>query len=281
MSAVALILAIFVTGFLAGGLGSMVGLGGGVFIVPVLSLVLGVDLKAAIAASAICVVLNSLNGSAEYLRRGLVHIKLALLLQISTAMAAILGGILVVYSPVQTLKLVFAGTLALVIAALVGAPGEAELVAPGSGKDPFGMATEFDEPGSAAPRGYVPQRVKRGIALSWLAGLSSGMLGIGGGAVQVPMMSAMMRVPLRAAAATSTFMVGTTASVSALILAMAGVVDVAVTVPAMAGVMFGSNLGARLGAKVSSGALRRVLIATLSVLTVAMALEGLGLVQLR
>ncbi|RVU43094.1 sulfite exporter TauE/SafE family protein [Lujinxingia sediminis] len=275
-----IIVAIFVTGFLAGGLGSMVGLGGGVFIVPVLSLVLGVDLKAAIAASAICVVLNSLNGSAEYLRRGMVHIKLALLLQVSTAMAAILGGIIVVYSPVQTLKLVFAGTLALVIAALVAAPRGAEVVPPG-GHDPFGMATEFDDPTTAKPLSYVPQRMKRGVTLSWLAGLSSGMLGIGGGAVQVPMMSAMMRVPLRAAAATSTFMVGTTASVSALILAMAGVVDVAVTVPAMAGVMIGSNLGARLGAKVSAGALRQVLILTLAVLTVAMAADGLGWVQLR
>jgi len=127
----------------------------------------------------------------------------------------------------------------------------------------------------------VPQRMTRGVTLSLLAGLSSGMLGIGGGAVQVPMMSAMMRVPLRAAAATSTFMVGTTASVSALILAMAGVVDVAVTVPAMAGVMLGSNLGARLGARVSAGALRQVLIMTLAVLTVAMAADGLGWVQLR
>ncbi len=269
-----LIAGIALTGFLAAGLGTMVGLGGGVFVVPILAVVLGVELKAAIAASAVCVVLNSLRGSSVYLQRGLVNVKLAMVLQVSTAVAAIVGGLIVIFAPVQILKLLFAATLALTIGVMIARPNGGKRVK--SGPDPYGLRASFDRPDDRGPAEYVPQHVRSGIGLSSVAGLTSGMLGIGGGAVQVPIMNTVMAVPLRAAVATSTFMVGITATVSALIYAGAGLVDVAVTVPAMAGIVVGAQMGGQLGSHVPVKMLRTLLIAVLLGLTIAMAADGLG-----
>lgn len=248
----------------------MVGLGGGVFVVPVLAVALGIDLKVAIAASAICVVLNSLRGSGAYLRRGLVDMKLALVLQVSTASFAILGGLAVVYLPVSVLELIFAAMLSVVIVFMALNPGPIRPVQ--TGADPYGLKRSFRRPSTGASVRYIPQHVHFGVGLSAAAGLMSGMLGIGGGAVQVPIMNSVMRVPLRVAIATSTFMVGITATVSALIYAGAGLVDVGVTVPAMLGIVVGSEVGCRLGTSVSVSALRWVLIVVLAVLTVGLLL---------
>lgn len=274
-----LLLGIMATGFFAAGLGTMVGLGGGVIVVPVLAVLLGVELKAAIAASAVCVVLNSLRGSAVYLRQGLVNLKLAMILQITTAIFAIIGGLVVVYAPVQALKLVFAVTLGGTIIAMVARPGGAAGVQ--EGPDPFGVGVSYQKPDGGGRARYIPQHIRSGVGMSGLAGLTSGLLGIGGGAIQVPLMTAWMGVPLRAAVATSTFMVGMTATVSALIYAAAGLVDMAVTVPAMVGIVAGSQVGSRLATRLPVGILKKVLVGALVGLTIAMALDGLGLWSMR
>lgn len=269
-----LLVGIALTGFFAAGVGTMVGLGGGIVVVPMLAVVLGVELKAAIAASAICVVLSSLRGSTVYLRRGLVNIKLAMVLQVTAAMAAVVGGLVVIYAPVEVLKVIFAVTLASIVVAMILRPGGTERVE--KGPDPFGLVASFDRPGQKGEARYIPQNVGPGMGLSGMAGLTSGMLGIGGGAVHVPIMNSLMRVPLRAAVATSTFMVGMTATVSALIYTGAGLVDAAVTVPAMAGIVVGSHVGSQVGSHVPVALLRKLFIGVLIVLTLAMAGDGLG-----
>lgn len=274
-----LVAGIALTGFFGAGMGTMVGMGGGTFMVPVLAVVLGVDLRAAIAAGAICVVLNSLQGSSVYLRQGMVNLKLAMILEISTVVAAVLGAMVVIFAPVDALKIVFGLVLVLTVVAMVFEPKGRKSVS--TGPDPFGLEASYDKPTGSGERHYVPQKVRSGIGLNSLAGLTAGMLGIGGGAVQVPIMNSVMGVPLRAAVATSTFMVGLTALVSALIYTGSGLVDAAVTVPAMAGIVIGAQMGSTVATKVPVIAIRRTLIVVLVVLGALMVGDGAGLWSLR
>ena len=266
---------VFITALLAGGFGSMVGLGGGIFIVPILSVVLGVDLKVAIAASAICVVVNSLSGTGVYLRAHMVHIKLGLLLQITTTIGAIVGGLLVVYAPVHLLKAGFAIILYAMIASMIRKP-DPKPPSEAAKADRLGLKSSYEDPALGTTVTYTPEAIVPGMFFSTAAGLVSGLLGIGGGAVQVPLMNTVMGVPLKASSATSTFMVGITASVSALIYYSSGLVDATVTVPAIIGVLLGSQTGARLGRTVPTAILQAVLIVVLIILATAILLEAVG-----
>ncbi len=270
-----LLIAIALTGFFAAALGTMVGMGGGTFVVPILVVALGIDIRAAIAAGAICVVLTSLKGSEVYLKEGMVNMKLAMVLEISTIAAAIAGAMVVIFAPVSALKVIFGLVLALVAVVFITNPKGKSSVR--SGPDPYGLEASYDRPTKPGERQYVPQRVRSGVGLNSVAGLTAGMLGIGGGAVQVPVMNKVMRVPMRAAVATSTFMVGMTALVSALIYTGAGLVDVAVTVPAMAGILMGSTMGSKMGTQVPESTIRKVLIVVLMVLGVMMISDGMGI----
>lgn len=269
---------VFITALLAGGLGSMCGLGGGIFIVPVLSVVLGIDLKVAIAASAVSVVVNSLSGTGVYLRAHMVHIKLGLFLQISTTLGAIIGGLLVVYAPTHLLKGGFAILLYAMIASMIRKPTPRPPSAAATA-DRLGLQSSYTDPALGTTITYTPDRLGTGMFFSIGAGLVSGLLGIGGGAVQVPLMNTVMRLPLKASAATSTFMVGITASVSALIYYSSGLIDAAVTIPALFGILLGSQTGARLGRNVPTAVLQAVLIVILLILATAILLESLGFLQ--
>ncbi len=266
--------AIALTGFFAAGLGTMVGMGGGTFVVPILVVALGIDIRAAIAAGAICVVLTSLKGSCAYLEEGMVNMKLAMVLEVTTIVAAVAGAMVVIFAPVEALKIIFGLVLAMTAVAMYINPKGRGSVK--SGPDPYGLEASYDRPTKPGHRVYVPQRVRRGVGLNSLAGLTAGMMGIGGGAVQVPIMNKLMRVPMRAAVATSTFMVGMTALVSALVYTGAGLVDVAITVPAMAGIVLGSQMGSHIGTKASASILKVVLIGVLVVLAVMMVADGMG-----
>lgn len=269
-----LLIAIALTGFGAASLGTMVGMGGGTFVVPILVVALGIDIRAAIAAGAICVVLTSLKGSCAYLEEGMVNMKLAMVLEITTITAAVAGAMVVIFAPVNALKIIFGLVLAVTALAIFASPKGRKSIQ--SGPDPFGLEASYDRPTKPGQRNYVPQKVRSGVGLNSLAGLTAGMMGIGGGAVQVPIMNQLMRVPMRAAVATSTFMVGMTAVVSALIYTGAGLVDVAVTVPAMAGIMVGSKMGSKMGTQVSTSVLKTLLVLVLVVLSVMMVADGFG-----
>ena len=274
-----LLIAIALTGFFAAGLGTMVGMGGGTFVVPILVVALGIDIRAAIAAGAICVVLTSLKGSSVYLEEGMVNMKLAMILEVTTIVAAVAGAMVVIFAPVDALKVIFGLVLAMTaLAMFVNPKGRGSVK---SGPDPYGLEAAYDRPTKPGFRHYVPQKVRSGVGLNSLAGLTAGMMGIGGGAVQVPIMNKVMRVPMRAAVATSTFMVGITALVSALIYTGAGLVDVAVTVPAMAGIVVGSQMGSVMGSRVSASVLKTLLIAVLVVLAAMMMADGFGWWSLR
>jgi len=270
-------LGILLTATGAGVLGSLVGLGGGVFVVPILSVFFGIPLKTAIAASGVSVVVNSAAGASVYLRDGMPNIRLALLMLVPTTVGSIIGGLLAVHSSPNALRIVYSVSLFGMI--IVMARRGARPSPPPAERDPLGLTASYYD--RAIDGGtevcYTPRRLAPGMSISAGAGMISGMLGIGGGAVQVPAMNAIMQVPVKAATATSTFMVGPTVVASALIYYLNDLIDPAVAIPAVLGMMLGAQSGARLARRTRGALLVRILMIILFYLASTVFLQALGI----
>ena len=263
----------------AGTLGTMLGLGGGVILVPVLTLIFQIELEAAVAASAIAVVANSVSGSGVYLRARLTNVRLALLLLVPMSAGALAGGLLVVSLPDAVTKCLFA--LLLLYVAYVMARRRAPVIAASSVEivlppDPHRLTGRYQDVSVNEIVNYVPRELRVGVPVSSLAGVASGMFGIGGGPVTVPLLTLVMGVPVKAAASTSSFMVGLTASASALIYYTYGSVNPRVSVAAVFGIVVGARLGARTSARIHPTRLTQLFVVMLLLLGVSMGLQGVG-----
>lgn len=259
----------------AGILGSMVGLGGGVFIVPILSVFFGIPLKTAIAASAVTVIVNSLGGSTVYLKHRMTNVGLGLFMELTTAAGAIVGGLIVVLVAPNVLRVIFG--LALLAMGVAMFRRQTQSAPVTSGPDRLRLRQIFHDPAADEDVEYIPQHLRWGAAAGSVAGVISGMLGIGGGAVKVPIMNAIMRVPVKASAATSVFMVGITVSASAFIYYIHDIIDLSVTAPAVIGVLLGSQLGAHVSRRLRSVVLVRILVLILAYLAVTLLLQAFGI----
>jgi uncharacterized protein len=258
-------------------LGSMLGLGGGVFIVPLFTLYLGVDPKIAVGASAIAVVTNSVVGSSNHLRNGFTNIRLSMLLQISTAIGAIIGAIVAIWVDASVLKVALGLILVYSAISMIRSRKQAYPNAAPGDPDPLSLGSAYADPTTGGEVCYIPQRVPIGVSISTGAGVLSGMLGIGGGVIQVPMMNLVMKMPVKAAAGTSSFMVGMTAVATATIFYSEGKIDPQVAVPAMLGVFIGSNIGSTLTKRLKTHRLILLFFVMLTYLGLSMILDAFGL----
>ena len=257
--------------------GSMLGLGGGVFLVPIFTLFFGIDPKIAIAASAVSVITNSVVGSTVHLRNGFTNIRMAMLLGITTISGAIVGALLAIVANASVLSFIFGLVL---LAAAVSMLVRRQAVVPNSepgDPDPFQLGASFTDRATGQITRYIPQRVKLGLGASSFAGILSGMLGVGGGVIQVPMMNLLMRVPVKAAAGTSAFLVGMTAVATATVFYADGKVDSTVVAPAMIGIFIGSRLGSNLTSRVKTANLVLIFVAIMLYLSISMILKAFGI----
>ncbi len=258
-------LAMIVGGFAAGIFGSLLGLGGGILIVPLLTLGFGLPLREAVGVSLVSVIITSSASASVYLERHVADLRLGMTLELFTAMGALVGGLVAFLISEQVLAGLFAAllvTTAITMArrreAPSSAPATATPVGPASVSEPSFDATPPSPaavgPGSdpIAPSvptsGHAPVVVRRlglGIVGALFAGLVSALLGVGGGIVKVPVMHVVMGVPLRMATATSNLMIGITASASAIIYLNRGGIDPLVAGPTGLGVFLGATLGSR------------------------------------
>jgi uncharacterized protein len=266
--------AILLASVAAGIFGSMLGLGAGVFFVPVLSVFFGVPLKIAVAASAISVIVNSTGGTAVYLRTGLTNVRLALVMELTTTLGAVAGGVIVILIAPRVLRLVLA--IALLGMGLTMLREKREQAASQTDRDPLRLKQSYHDPATGQQVTYVPTRLLPGLGAGTFAGVLSGMLGIGGGAVKVPIMNSIMRVPLKATIGTSMYMVGITVSASAFVYYSHGLMDPSVAVPALLGVAIGSQTGSRIGRRLHGRMLTRLLVLVLLYLAVTLLLQALG-----
>jgi uncharacterized membrane protein YfcA len=257
--------------------GSMLGLGGGVFLVPIFTLFFGVDQKFAIGASAVAVATNSVVGSSVHLRSRFTNLRLAMLLQPPMAIGAIVGALIGVYANPRIINAVFGTILLYAAASMLRQRHAPPPPPPRVGGDPHRLGAVFRDPAAEKIVRYVPQRVPLGLGIGGFAGVLSGMLGVGGGVVQVPAMTLLMRVPVKAAAGTSSFMVGITAVATATVFYANGKLDPTVVVPAMVGIFVGGQLGSRLTRRLRAQSLVVVFVLILAYLGTSLLLKAAGI----
>ncbi|MDX6770934.1 MAG: sulfite exporter TauE/SafE family protein [Elusimicrobiota bacterium] len=256
----------------AGLLGSMVGLGGGIILIPAMTLALGVPIHHAIAAGLVAVIANSSMASSGNVRDEVTNVRLGMALETATTVGAVAGGTAAAFLDRALLSAIFAVFLLLNAAYLLLRPAPPE-AAPAGGAGRGLLDGRYHDPSLRREVSYRVTRLPVGLAVSALAGAVSGLLGIGGGPIKVPMMTGVMGVPIKAAAATSNFMIGVTACASAALYYRRGMVSPAVAVPAALGATVGAWAGSKLAARAKGAHLERLLAAILSVLAVKMALS--------
>jgi uncharacterized membrane protein YfcA len=235
-------------GLAAGAFGSLLGLGGGVLIVPLLTLGFDLPLREAIGVSLACVVATSAAAASTYLERGVADLRLAMRLELFTAAGAVAGGLLAFALDEQLLAGLFALVLVYVAATMVRrAVGQAA---------PDGTPEAISTPLKA-------QNLPLGAAGSTVGGVLSGLLGIGGGVIIVPLMHLGLGLPLRVATATSTVMIAVTAAASGIVYLVRGGIDPYVLGPTAVGVFVGAILGSRSAERIDLRILRLLFIAVL------------------
>src|SRR5579871_5082389 len=237
-------LVVFAVSGVAGFLGSLTGLGGGVVIVPVLTLLLGIDLHYAMGAALVSVIATSSGAAAAYVREGFSNIRIGMFLEIATTLGAVCGAFATAWISPSALGVVFGAVL--LHAAWTSTRGH-PAPRPGEPDDPLAIRLRLNGsyPTPAGPKSYKVSGVKTGFSLMFVAGALSGLLGIGSGALKVIAMDRAMRVPFKVSTTTSNFMIGVTAAASAGVYLSKGFIDPGLAMPVMLGVLCGSLIGAR------------------------------------
>ncbi len=258
-------------------LGSMLGLGGGVFLVPILTLFFGIDPKLAVGASAVVVATNSVVGSTVHLKSHFTNLRLATLFLLTTAAGAIVGARIGVDADVRLLLGVFAVVLLYAAVSMIVKPEARNWEVPPDAPDPYHLGATYHDPAAGHEIAYVPERVPAGAAIGAAAGVISGMLGVGGGVVMVPVMNLLMRVPMKGSVGTSVYMVGMTSVATAFTYYARGKIDPTLVVPALIGVFVGGQLGSRLTRRVRAQRLSRLFALILLYLSLSLLVRTFGI----
>ena len=266
---------LFIGALLAGLLGALTGLGGGVVLVPLLTLGFHVDIRYAIGVSLISVIATSSGAAAAYVREGFSSVRIGMFLEVATTLGAILGAYLATVVHTQALAIIF-GIVLLYSAFLSWQQARNPVPALAKGSpwsDRLRLSGEY--PGADGKRTrYQVENIPGGFGLMFVAGALSGLLGIGSGAVKVLAMDRIMRVPFKVSTTTSNFMIGVTAAASAGIYLHRGLISPGLAFPVMLGVLCGSLIGARYLVRAHVAILRMVFTIVVLALGVEMIING-------
>lgn len=260
--------------YLAGLAGSLTGLGGGVVIIPLLTLFFHVDIRYAIGAALVASIATSSGSASAYVKEGITNMRLGMFLEIATTAGAVVGAILAIYTPVNIVAILF-GTMLIFSAAmtlrkkhegalLTGSPLSYQLKLNGSYPTKDGEIT------------YKLKNVGAGFSIMTVAGMLSGLLGIGSGALKVLAMDSAMRVPFRVSTTTSNFMVGVTAAASAVVYLQRGYIDPGIAFPVIIGVLAGAYTGSKLLMKIDVKLLKVIFSIAITLIAINMIYNGLN-----
>jgi uncharacterized membrane protein YfcA len=259
---------------LAGMVGAMTGLGGGVLLVPLLTLGLGVDIRYAIGASLVCVIATSSGAAAAFVKEGFTNIRVGMFLEIATTIGALLGTVLAMYISSSALAIIFG--IVLLYTAAQSMRHRVEHIAvtePGTLGARLRLGSTYPHDGQQVS--YGVQHVPTGFAMMFAAGILSALLGIGSGVVKVLAMDRAMHLPYKVSTTTSNFMIGVTAAASAGVYLHRGYIDPALVMPVVLGVLAGATIGARLLARVHVKPLRMLFTIIMVALAIEMLYQGL------
>lgn len=269
---------------IAGLIGSLVGLGGGLIITPVLTTFFDVDIKYAIGASILAVIATSSGASVSYLKDKITNVKVGLFLEIFTTVGALLGALLAGIFSSQVLYILFSLILINSFYGMLKKVGLIKKTSSDSKVEKDILAEKLDFPSSYYDKAekkniaYNVYNVKQGAAVMFGAGLASGLLGIGSGAFKIMALDGYMKLPIKVSTATSNFMMGVTASASALIYFFYGTINPYIAAPVALGTLFGSIIGSQVMQYLNSKYLRYIMLPILLLTIINMLMKGLGLI---
>ena len=259
--------------FCAGLLGALTGLGGGIIVVPMLTLLFHVDLRYAIGASLVSVIATSSGAAAAYVREGYTNVRIGILLEVATTVGALLGAVLAGWIPVSALAILFGLVLLYTAYRNLRPHPDHSTTAPAH---PLAIKlrlnSTYPTPNGLEP--YTVQAVPAGFSLMFAAGILSALLGIGSGVIKVLAMDQTMKLPFKVSTTTSNFMIGVTAAASAGVYLHRGYIEPALAFPVMLGVLCGALLGARILTVAKTAWLRNLFTAVVVVLAVEMLYKG-------
>ena len=267
----------FVISVAAGVLGSLLGLGGGIIIIPALTLLFKIDIRYAIGASIVSVIATSSGAAAAYVRERMTNLRVAMVLEVATVSGALTGAFVAGQVKGRWLYVIFGlvmGYSALMMFRKRSHLAEEESIA-APWADYLRLHSSYYDEALKQQVKYRVARTRVGLALMYGAGLISGLLGIGSGALKVPAMDLAMRLPIKVSTATSNFMIGVTAAASAGVYFMRGDIDPFVAAPVAAGVVVGATIGSRLLGVLHHRLIRIVFVAVLLWVSLQMLIKGL------
>jgi uncharacterized protein len=275
MTVLALTALVFVGAFTAGLIGSLTGLGGGAIIVPLLTLAFGVDIRYAVGASLVSVIATSSGAAAAYVREGYTNVRVGMVLEVATTIGALTGAFVAGLVAPSVIAVIFG--LVLLHSAWQSLQPRVEHITDGP-SDPLATALRLDStyPTNHGPQHYKVQRVPAGFGLMYVAGVLSGLLGIGSGVVKVLAMDRAMHLPFKVSTTTSNFMIGVTAAASAGVYLHRGYIDPGLALPVMLGVLCGALVGARALPGLETRKLRLVFSIVVAVLAIEMLYNGIA-----
>ncbi len=261
----------------AGVLGSLVGLGGGVIVVPVLTLLFHVDIRLAIGASIISVIATSSGAAAAYVRERMTNLRAGMFLEIATTTGAVTGAYLTTVLPARFLFILFGVVLGYSAIAMYRKRKAAALLSVSNDRiaNYFKLHGSYYDDAEKKEISYKVVGTKPGLALMFVAGMVSALLGIGSGALKVPAMDLAMHLPMKVSTATSNFMIGVTAAASAGVYFARGQIDPIIAAPVAAGVLGGSMMGAKVLGRIHSNKVRLLFVVVLAVIAIEMFQRGL------
>ena len=261
----------------AGVLGSLVGLGGGVVIVPVLTIFYGVNIRLAIGASIVSVIATSSGAAAAYVRERMTNLRAGMFLEVATTTGALSGAYLATLLPERFLFAFFGVVLAYSSVITYRKRHEDQVLAVSNDRiaNYFNLHGSYYDEAEGREITYKVSGTKLGLVLMYIAGLVSALLGIGSGALKVPAMDTAMHLPMKVSTATSNFMIGVTAAASAGVYFIRGQIDPIIAAPVAAGVLLGATFGARVLGRITSRTIRLLFVGVLVVISLEMLQKGL------
>lgn len=273
------ILLIFCGAVAAGVLGALVGLGGGVLVVPMLTLAFGLPIHYAIGASIIAVIATSSGAAAAYVRNRLTNIRVGLFLELATTIGALCGAFLAGLIVPNLLFIIFGGVLLLSAIPLLFKLGEElpQHVQNDAWATQLRLAGTYTDQRLGQEVAYGVTRTPLGLFTMYIAGVLSGLLGIGSGTLKVLAMDTIMRLPMKVSTTTSNFMIGVTAAASAGIYFARGDIQPVLVAPVALGILLGAFVGAKLLTHMSNKSLRLIFLPILLVIALQMVLRGIGI----
>lgn len=277
MFIVEFVIFLFLFSIFAGIFGSIVGLGGGVVIIPVLTILLGVDIHFAIGASIVAIIGTSSGAASTYVKDRVTNLRVGMFLELASTTGAIVGAALAAYTNSVALEFVFGAIMLVSLVPTLFKIGEEIPKSPelkGLSKR-LGLAGSYVE-ANGAEVSYNADRPVAGLAGTMVAGVLSGLLGIGGGAFKVLSMDIAMKLPMKVSTTTSNFMIGVTAAASAGIYFARGDVDPLIVAPVALGILIGAAIGARILLRSRNVTIRKVFAVVLALAAVEMILSAMG-----